>query len=66
MHLFNDASQKHDTTFISNRKEEGVGKMERERERERKSERRSVGGKGCSIGHKLDCWSSIYEGLEVG
>jgi hypothetical protein len=37
MHLFNDASQKHDTSFILNGKEWGVSKTERERERERMS-----------------------------
>ncbi len=56
---------KHDTTFILNGKE-GVLARWRERDRKRKSERWSVGGKGCGMGHKLDCWSSIYEGLEVG
>ncbi len=40
MHLFNDASQNHDTSFILNRKERGVGKTER------KSERGSVSEKG--------------------
>jgi hypothetical protein len=48
MHLFNEASQKHDTIFILNGIEWGVGKTERERERER--ERRSVGGKGLRFG----------------
>jgi hypothetical protein len=53
MHLFNAAPQKHDTTFILNGKEWGVGKTQRERERKgerkrkRKSERQSVGGKSC-------------------
>ncbi len=46
MHLFNDASQKHDTSFILNGKDWGVGKAERAREKERKSERQSVGEKG--------------------
>jgi hypothetical protein len=39
MHLFNDVSQKHETSFILNRKEWGNSKTERERE---KSERWSV------------------------
>jgi hypothetical protein len=39
MHLFNDASQKHDTIFILNGKEWGVGKTDREREREREREK---------------------------
>jgi hypothetical protein len=39
MHLFNDASRKHDTSFILNGKEWGVSKTERERERERETER---------------------------
>ncbi len=34
MRLLNDASQKHDTSFILNGKEWGVGKTERERERD--------------------------------
>ncbi len=39
MLLFNDASQKHDTSFILNGKEWGVGKTQkRERERERAAE----------------------------
>jgi hypothetical protein len=61
MHLFNEASQKHDTIFILNRKEWGVCKTETERER---------GGvwveKGCALGHKLGHWPSSYEGLEKG
>jgi hypothetical protein len=41
--------------------------VEREQEggRERKEKRERDGGwqrKGCSVGHKLDCWSSIYGG----
>ncbi len=39
MRLFNDASQKHDTSCILNGKEWGVGKTEREREREREKEK---------------------------
>ncbi len=35
MHLFNNASRKHDTSFILNGKEWGVSKTNRERERER-------------------------------
>jgi len=34
--------------------------------RERKCERQRVGKKGLRVGHKLDHWSSIYEGLETG
>jgi hypothetical protein len=41
MRLFNDASQKHDTSFILNGKESGKCKPERERERENRS---NVGG----------------------
>jgi len=63
MHLFNEASQKHDTIFILSGKEWGVGKTETERERER-------GGvwveKGCALGHKLGRCPSIYEVLEKG
>jgi len=33
--LFNDASQKHNTSFILNGEEWGVGQTERDRERER-------------------------------
>jgi hypothetical protein len=44
MRLLNDASQKHDTSFILNGKEWGVGKAEGERERKR--EMRSVDEKG--------------------
>jgi hypothetical protein len=35
MRLFNDASQKHDTSFILNGKEWGVGKTQREGEKEK-------------------------------
>jgi hypothetical protein len=56
---------KHDTSLILNGKEWGVGKKEIEGERER-----GRGGvwveKGCGMGHKLDRWPSIYEGLEKG
>ncbi len=38
MPLFNDASQKHYTSFILNGKEWEVGKTEREREREKEKE----------------------------
>ena len=64
MHLFNDASQKHDTSFILNGKEWGVGKTERQRERKSERQSVSVSEKGCSMGHKLGCWPSIYDGLE--
>jgi hypothetical protein len=30
IHLFNDASQNYDTSFILNRKEQGVGQTEKE------------------------------------
>jgi hypothetical protein len=36
MHLFNDTSQKHDTSFILNVKLWGKSKTEGERERERR------------------------------
>ncbi len=39
--------------------------QEQEGERERKREREGYGGwlrKGCSVGYKLDRWSSNYEG----
>jgi hypothetical protein len=51
--LFNDASQEHDTSFILNGKEWGVGQTEREIERGwgwKKSERQSVGEKGLRHG----------------
>jgi hypothetical protein len=51
MHLFNGASQKHDTTFIMNGKEWGSGKTDRQRERERV--RGSGVEKGCSMDPKL-------------
>jgi hypothetical protein len=35
MRIFNDTYQKHDTSFILNRKEWGKSMTERERERER-------------------------------
>ncbi len=44
MHLFNDTSQKHVTSFILNGKEWEVGKTESERKR--KSESESVSDKG--------------------
>jgi hypothetical protein len=47
--LFNDASQKHYTSFILNGKEWGVGKTEGEGEK-KNSERQSVGGKGLRHG----------------
>jgi hypothetical protein len=59
--LLNDAFQKHGTSFILNGKEWGVGQTEGERVRGR-----VWVIKGCSVGHKLDCWPSIYEGLEKG
>ncbi len=46
-------SQKHDTSFILNGKESGVGKKERERERERVRCGVWV-EKGCGVGHKLE------------
>jgi len=58
MHLFSDASQKHDTTFIMNRKECGRWL---DRQTERKGERQ-CGWK------RVAAWilnSSIYEGLET-
>jgi hypothetical protein len=64
MRLLNDASQKHDTSFILNGKEWGVGKTEGEREREKRYG--VLMKKGCGVGHKLDRWSSIYEGLDMG
>ncbi len=64
MRLFNDNFYKWETSFICSGKEWGVGRNERERER--KCEMRSAGGKGYCMGHKLDHWSSIYEGLETG
>ncbi len=39
MHLFNDTSQKHDKSFILNRKQWGKGKLERERDRQTERER---------------------------
>jgi len=36
---------------------EQEGGRERERERDREWLR-----KGCGVGHKIDCWSIIYEG----
>ncbi len=48
-----------------------VGKeQDRVRERKRGDGLRVRGGvwqrKGCGMGHKLDCWLSIYEDLEKG
>jgi hypothetical protein len=65
MLLFKDDHFKQETSFIFNGKELGVGKQEGERERERVRCRMWV-GKGCGIGHELDHWSIIYEGLETG
>jgi hypothetical protein len=48
MRLLNDAPQKHDTSFILNGKEWGVGKTEGEREKER--EILSVSEKGLRCG----------------
>jgi hypothetical protein len=63
MHLSNDDSWRHNTSFIFNRKEWGVGRVgERERERQRCG---ALLEKGCGMGHKLDSWSCIYEGLET-
>jgi hypothetical protein len=68
MHLFNDASRKHDTYFILNRKEWGVSKAERERKREneKRVKDRVWVRKSCGVGHKLGRWPSIYEGLVKG
>ncbi len=67
MRLFSDASQKHDTSFMLNGKDWGVGQTKRERERERERVRgRERVRKGCGVGHKLGCWPSIYDGLEKG
>jgi hypothetical protein len=64
MHLFNEKSQRQDTSFILNRKEWRVRGREGEREKER--ERCGVMVKmGCGVGHKLVLWSSIYQGLEL-
>jgi len=53
----------HDTSLYSTeRSGERARQREREKEREQvKSERQR---KGCGMGHKLDYWSSNYEGLE--
>jgi hypothetical protein len=64
MRLFNDDSQRQDTSFILNGKEWGVSGTEREGERERERCGALV-KKGCGMGHKLDCWSSIYEYLDM-
>jgi hypothetical protein len=56
--LFNDASQRHDASFILN----GVGsKQDRDRVRDG-----VWAQKGCIVGHELCLWPSIYEGLEAG
>ncbi len=55
MHLFNDASQKHDTTFIMNGKEWGGGKTDRQRERVRGS----VGGKGLQHGSETQVFMRV-------
>ncbi len=49
MRLFNDTSQKQDTSFILNRKEWRKSKTETERDRV-KSERRNVAEKGLQRG----------------
>jgi hypothetical protein len=49
MCLFNDASQKHDTSLVLNGKEWGVGQADGEREWI-KGERQSVGEKGLRHG----------------
>jgi hypothetical protein len=50
-------------SFIWNGKEWGESKREGKREREREREKDRVWlRKGCSVGHKLDLWSSIYKG----
>ncbi len=64
MRLFNDDSQRQDTSFIVNGKEWGVSGTEREGERERERCGALV-KKGCSVGHKLDHWSSAYERQEM-
>jgi hypothetical protein len=64
MRLFNDASQKHDTSFILNGKDWGAGKTEREKRRRVRGE--AWVRKDCGMGHKLGHWPSIYEGLEKG
>jgi hypothetical protein len=65
MHLFNDTFSQTANIFYMQRKGVG-GKQERGRERKKNCERRSVGGKGYGMGHKRDCWSSIYKSLETG
>jgi len=63
MRLLNDTSFMNNASFICNGKEWGKSKREGERDTERiKSERRRVAEKGFGVGHKLNCWSSIYEG----
>jgi hypothetical protein len=51
MHLFNDTSQKHDTSFILNCPEWGKSKTEGEREKERIRVKNEKQRKG--MGHKL-------------
>ncbi len=64
LRLFNDTFLEEETSFYIQRK--GVGSRQvRRREGERKSEMCSMGRKGCGMGHKLDRWASIYEGLET-
>jgi hypothetical protein len=43
----------------------GASTLEIERDVKRVRDREWL-RKGCSIGHKLDRWSSIYEGFEKG
>ncbi len=49
--LFNDDQFLHKMSFIFNGKDGALGSGG-ERTRERKCERRRVGEKGCSVGHK--------------
>ncbi len=50
MHLFNDYSQRQDTSFILNGKEWGVSRIEREGVRERKRKMWCIGEKGLWCG----------------
>ncbi len=65
MRLFNDTFSQTANIFYMQRKGVG-GKQERGRERKKNCERWSVGGKGYGMGHKLDHWRSICEGLDMG
>ncbi len=59
MHLLNDASFMNSQYFIWNGMQRGESKREGERDGERDREWLR---KGCGVGHKIDCWSIIYEG----